>query len=293
MRELRNDLGQTFGTKKSRKAIAALTENAISKPKTAAELADREPIKHDAVTQTMLKTIGAATAGMATRDELQATVDESKPRPKANLEAEDVKDVYTIEDLIGSEIMKVLPVKEWQDAVNAKKETEIITESEFVSKHVRLAAQNVQKLKVLRYLLAVLDFYRASLPRRDARALPKKDELRTAMRRVPEAVVGNIVRKFSAHGLMSKFQIDLLMTNVCALALIVNNFEVDMYHLRADLKLEPKEMQMYFSEIGARILPANEAERKKLGLDKAAAMQHKFARLRLPLEFPKAKFARK
>jgi DNA-directed RNA polymerase I subunit RPA49 len=293
MRELRNDLGQTFGTKKSKKAIASLTINAISKPKTAEDLANREPIKHDAATQAMLRTMAEATAGMATREELQATVDESKPRPKANLEAENVKDVYTIEDLIGSELMKVIPAKQWQDAVNAKNEKEIVTESEFVSNRVRLASQNVQKLKVLRYLLALLDFYRAAIPKRGLRILPKKDELRPAMRGLPEAVVGNIVRKFSDHGMMSKFQIDLLITNACALALIVDNFEVDMYHLRADLKLEAKEMQTYFSEIGARILPANEAERKKLGLDKAAAMQHKFARLRLPLEFPKAKFTRK
>ncbi|OBT54189.1 hypothetical protein VE04_04934 [Pseudogymnoascus sp. 24MN13] len=275
MRELRNDLGQTFGTKKSKKAIASLTENAISKPRTAAELANTEPVKHDAVTAAMLRNMAEVTSGMATTEELQTSP----------------KDVYTIDDLVGSEIMKVIPVKEWQDAVKAKEQ--IITSSKFVSDRILLASSSVPKLKVLRYLLAILEFYGATTPRRGVRALPKKDELRKAMPGIPEAVAGNIQRKFSDHGMMSKFQMDLLITNVCALALIVDNFEVDVYDLREDLKLEGKQMQTYFSEIGARIMAANEGEKKRLGLDKAAAMQHKFARLRLPLEFPKAKFARK
>ncbi|KFY10480.1 hypothetical protein V492_05000 [Pseudogymnoascus sp. VKM F-4246] len=291
MRDLRNDLGQTFGTKKSKKAIASLTENAISKPRTAAELANTEPVKHDAVTAAMLRNMAEVTSGMATQQELQTVVDESKPRPRANLDAENPKDVYTIDDLIGAEIMKVIPVKEWQDAVKAKEQ--IITSSKFVSDRIQLASSSVQKLKVLRYLLATLEFYGATIPRRGVRALPKKDELRKAMPGIPEAVAGNIQRKFSDHGMMSKFQMDLLITNVCALALIVDNFEVDVYDLREDLKLEARQMQTYFSEIGARIMAANEGEKKRLGLDKAAAMQHKFARLRLPLEFPKAKFARK
>lgn len=290
---MRNDLGQTFGTKKSKKAIAALTDNAISKPRTAEEMANKEPPKHDSVTEAMLKSMSGATSGMATRDELQATVDAAKPRPPANLEAENVKDVYTIDNLIGPELMKVIPVKEWQDAVSTGSEKEIVTGSEYVSNRVRLASQNVQKLKVLRYLLSILDLYKATVPRRGVRALPKKDELRNALRGVPEAVVGNIIRKFSAHGVMSKFQSDLLITNVCALALIVDNYEVDMYDLRSDLRLEAKEMQNYFAEIGARILAANEGEKKRLGLDKVSAMQHKFARLRIPLSFPKAKFVRR
>lgn len=289
MRELRNELGQTFGTKKSKKAIISLTENAISKPRTAAEMTNTGPIKHDKDTLAMLKTMEEATSGMATRSELQARVDESKPRPRANLEAENVQDVYTMEDLIGSEIMKIIPVKDWQDAITLKRE--ITVTSRFVSNRVRIASSNVQKLKVLRYLLAALQFYGCTVPKRGSRALPKKDEVRKAMPGVPEAMAANIQRKFSDHGVMSKFQSDLLITNVCALALIVDNFEVDMYDLREDLNLEPKEMQTYFSEIGARILAANEGDRKRLGLDKAAAMQRKFARLRLPLEFPKAKYA--
>lgn len=292
MRELRNDLGQTFGTKKSRKAIAALTENAISAPRTAADYAHSAPKKLDANAQAMLASMTAATEGMATHAELNAIADEGKPRPKANLDATSVQDVYTVDELIGKEIMAMLTVKPWQDDVAGKQE--VITSSKFVSDRIYLASVNVPKLKVLRYLLACIDFYKATTAKRNGiRALPKPDELKAKVKGIRGEILDNIKRKYSDGGLMSKYQVDLLMTNICALALIVDNFEVDIYDLREDLKLEAKEMQTYFSEVGARIMSANVAESKRLGLDKASAVQHKFARLRLPLEFPKAKFARK
>lgn len=292
MREMRNDLGQTFGTKKSRKAIAALTENAISAPKTAADYAPGgAPKKLDANAQAMLSSMAAATESMATQAELNQIADEGKPRPKANLDAQNVQDVYTVDELIGKEIMAMLTVKPWQDDVAGKQE--VITSSKFVSDRIYLASVNVPKLKVLRYLLACIDFYKATTAKRNGvRALPRPDELKNKVKGVRGEILDNLKRKFSDGGLMSKYQVDLLMTNMCALALIVDNFEVDIYDLREDLKLEAKEMAAYFSEVGARIMSANVAEAKRLGLDKASAQQHKFARLRLPLEFPKAKFKR-
>jgi DNA-directed RNA polymerase I subunit RPA49 len=228
---------------------------------------------------------------MATRDELSAAVDDAKPRPKANLAAEDVKDVYTVNDLIGREIMKLLPVKEWQDTIKANRE--IITKSKYVAHRLQRAAGDIQKLKVLRYLLCVLEFFGSARPKgRGMRVLPQKEKLRAAIAGVPDPVVEQIRRKFSVNGEMLKYQTDFLITHVCALALIVDNFEVDMYDLREDLHLEVKEISQYFHEIGAKVVAANEIERKKLGLGKAAAAQHKFAKLRLPLEFPKAKFSR-
>lgn len=291
--QLRNDLGQAFGTKKARKAIASLTENAISN-KSAHQTSPggSQRTKLDSVATAMLESMAEATGGMATRSELAAAVDESKPRPKANLAAEHVKDVYTIESLIGQDIIKMIPVKEWQDAVKAKKE--VITKSKYVAHRLQKVASDIQKLKALRYLLCLLEFFGSTRPKgRGMRLLPHKDGLRAAISGVPEGVIEHIRRKFSVNGQMPKFQTDLLITHACALALIVDNFEVNMYDLREDLKLEVKEISQYFYEIGAKVFAANEIERKKLCLDKAAAAQRKFARLRLPLEFPKLKFSRR
>jgi DNA-directed RNA polymerase I subunit RPA49 len=292
MMQLRNDLGQTFGTKKARKAIASLTENAISPNKSARQTSPggSQRTKMDSATTAMLESIAEATGSMATREELSAAVDEAKPRPKANLAAESVNDVYTVESLIGgAEIMKLIPVKEWRDAVKAGKE--LITKSKYVAHRLQKAASDVQKLRAL---LCLLESFGSARPKgKGIRVLPYKDGLRAAVPGVPEAVVEHIRRKFSVNGQMLKYQTDLLITHACALALIVDNFEVDMYDLREDLHLEVKEMSQYFQEIGAKVTPANEVERKRLNLDKAAAAQRKFAKLRLPLEFPKLRFARR
>lgn len=292
MRELRNNLGQTFGTKKARKAIASLTENAIS-PQKAARIAAGEdsPAILDSTTSAMLASMANATAGIATRDELQAAVDNAKPRPKANLAAENVNDVYTLESLIGFDVMKSVPAKDWQDTIKAKKE--IISMSRYVANRVERSVLDVQKLKTLRYLENLLGFYNATKPRRGNRQVPRKDDLRAALAGMPEVIVENIRRKFSTGNEMSKYQVDLLITHICALALLVDNFEVDVYDLREDLKLETKDISQYFSEIGARITQIGVVEGKKLGLDKAGMAQRRVAKLKLPLEFPKAKFSRK
>jgi DNA-directed RNA polymerase I subunit RPA49 len=293
IRDRRNDLGQTFGTKKARNAIASLTENAISPSKNARQ-ASLENAPHeelDSTTKAILSSIKETTDGIATHEELSATVDNSKPCPKANLAAENIEDVYTIESVIGVEILKLVPVKEWLDAVKAKKE--VVTNSRFVARRLQNVAADVQRLKILRYLLCLLEFFRAAQPKgREVRIVPRKEGLRSALPGIPEAVVEGIRRKFSINGQMKKYEVDFLMTHICVLALLVDNFEVDVYDLMEDLQLEVKKITQYFREIGAKVVGPSEAERNKLRLDKAVASQHKFARLRLPLVFPKTRFVK-
>ena len=45
----------------------------------------------------------------------------------------------------------------------------------------------------------------------------------------------------------------------------------------------------YFKELGCRVNPPSEAERLKMKVTKAEAISHKLAKLKLPLEFPKAR----
>lgn len=285
--EQRNDLGQTFGTKKAKKAIASLTENAIAPGK-----ASGERSKMDGTANVMLNTIGQVTSTMSTRDQLAAAADENKPRPKANLEAAHVKDVYTPESLVGADVLKSLTVSDWAQAV--KKKQEIKTKSRFVSRRIVDAAQDTTKLKCLRFALALLAFLEAARSRgRSAnKILPQRSDLREALD-LPENIIDSIRRRFSERGEMTKFHVDLLITHLCALALVIDNFEVDMYDLGEDLKLESKELGQYFLEVGAVVTEASEKMRKQMGWDKSVAAQRKFAKLKLPLKFPKARFMRK
>ncbi|EGU74305.1 hypothetical protein FOXB_15188, partial [Fusarium oxysporum f. sp. conglutinans Fo5176] len=68
MLQLKTDLGQTFGTKKAKKAIQENVLNAIAPQKKAGE----EPAKIDAAARAMLNSVGEVTSTMSSREELQA-----------------------------------------------------------------------------------------------------------------------------------------------------------------------------------------------------------------------------
>lgn len=111
---------------------------------------------------------------------------------------------------------------------------------------------------------------------------------------------------------MNKWAVDNLITHVCALALAVDDFEVDTYLLREDLRLENKEsvtpsildvcfrdcvleklmagrITQYFRELGCKVMPMSDTEIARLKLTKAEGKGRKVARLMLPLEFPKVR----
>ncbi|CAM1502974.1 Fc.00g077500.m01.CDS01 [Cosmosporella sp. VM-42] len=279
MMELKTDLGQTFGTKKAKKAIQENVLNAITPMRKVGDVAP--PTKIDAAARAMLDSVGKITATMATREELQAVVDDAKPVPIANLDATEIQDVYDPKKIIGADILNLVPIREWQEKVQHGEG--IATASKYVAKRVNNIAANddaVARLRVLRYYSFVVLFYRNTKPGkvRGTRQLPSREKLREALAPAPEAVVENIRRKFSDAGVLRKFHMDLLMTHCAAFACIVDNFEVDTGDLRDDLRLDEKAMNSYFQEIGGRVKPVTNKETKTT---------FHVARLALPLSFPK------
>ncbi|KZF19117.1 RNA polymerase I associated factor, A49-like protein [Xylona heveae TC161] len=278
---LRNTLGMEFGTKKAKKAIASLTENAI----TASEDAKSTNSVADAVLDSMTE----STQNMATREELQAAIDDAKPRPKANLDATTPAEVYPIDYLVGHDEMRTIAVKEWQDAVSANRNIE--TKSRFVSKRLNkvVASGDIPKIKALRYLLLLLDFHLSlkSGPK-GVKKLPQKEEMRKFMG-VQDSWIDGVRRRFAEGSQLNKWHMDNLYTHIAALSLIVDNFEVDTYDLKQDLKLEPKAISQYYHEIGCRIKNPTLTDRNKLKITKEEAQAHRIAVLRLPLDFPKTR----
>ncbi|KAI9784015.1 MAG: DNA-directed RNA polymerase I subunit rpa49 [Peltula sp. TS41687] len=283
---LRQELGRTFGTKKARKAIESLTENAVN------SRADGPP---DAAGAALLEAMNVSMAHTSSREQMQAAVDEAKPRPKANLQAEKPEEVYTVATLIGSDTMELLMVQEWLDAARALRP--ITTRSRYVGQRLqRIAADgNVQKLKVLRYLLLLLDFMSAlkAKGKGGLKRLPDRQELRDATG-VQDFLIDAVRKKFTDGPTISKWQMDNLTTHIAALTLLVDNFEVDTYDIREDLKLENKEMSQYYQEIGCKVSQPSDTDKKKYGIkSKVQASMHRIAKLKLPLEFPKAKFGKR
>jgi DNA-directed RNA polymerase I subunit RPA49 len=234
-------LAAEFGSKKSRKALEDRTLNAI-KSGTGVEDAART----DAVAENVLQQMSSATAVMPTKDDLAAAVDSSKPRPTPNLAAEYPADVYPTDVVVGSELMTMLDVKDWVQASSTGEGVSVT--SRYVAKRIVKLAKNkqIQKLKVLRFILLCINFssslYGGGGPR--AKKIPMKGKLEEAMGEdTPAGQVMAIRRKFAPEGSpeMSRWHVDNLMTHIAAAALIVDDFEVDVNDLRDDLKLENKE----------------------------------------------------
>ncbi|CAL3965737.1 unnamed protein product [Diplocarpon coronariae] len=290
MRERRNILGQTFGTKKARKAIASITENAISPDKSAR--ANGMNSNMDAATAAMIAGMAEGANAIKSREELAQQIEDSKPRPKANNGATKIQEVYTVESLIGNDIFKAVPIREWEKSLKANKE--IMVSSRYVSSRISKVSASPEKLKILRYMLLMLDVLGACNNGRRGKELPRRDELKKVLQGdIPESVLESVKRKFTEGSAISKFKSDLMITHLCALACLVDNYEVDMFPLQEDLEIETKQMAQYFMEIGAKIGVLGESERRRQGLEKAAAAQRRVAKLKFPLEYPKVSFGRK
>ncbi|ROT38494.1 RNA polymerase I associated factor, A49-like protein [Sodiomyces alkalinus F11] len=271
------ELGQTFGTRKAKKAIESNAMNAIVQDKVGADGSQ----KLDAASKATLSQIGEATASMATREQLQAAIDESKPVPPANLEAEEIADVYDPNVFIGAEVLKAVPVRDWHEATQRNDEIQVM--SRYVA--ARVQAMGVQdraleKLRLLRYLhfLVVYFVHTKEGRQKGTRRIPPKEIMARYLAPAPPPVVEHIRRKFSEGGEMCKFHIDLLATHCCVLTCLLDNFETDPQDIREDLRLDQKTMNQYFHEIGARVL-----RRKRPGETKARTV----VKLALPLQFPK------
>ncbi|CAK7263639.1 DNA-directed RNA polymerase I subunit rpa49 [Sporothrix epigloea] len=281
--DMKNELGQTFGTKKAKKAILSLTENAIGARKRNADGSYIAEQMGDG-DRVLMKAMEQATSGMATREELQAIVDQAKPVPRGNFEAKEVQDVYVPSQIVGADVLASIPVRDWQQSAMA---------GEPISVYARYVAQRVatvairedalDQLRLMRYMYWLILYMQCARPGKERgtkRQLPR-EKLKEQMDGCPDTIVQHIRQRFSDNGTIRKFHMDLLMTHCAAFACILDNYEVDMLDLREDLKLEQKQMSQYFSEIGARIKVVKNEDKTK-----------HIAKLMLPLRFPKSMRAR-
>lgn len=192
-------LAAEFGSKKSRKALEDRTLNAIR----SGNADDASTARSDAVAENVLQNMTNSNVVMPTKDELAAAVDSSKPRPTPNMAAEYPGDVYTIDNVVGSELMTMLEVKDWVEASAAGQGVSV--NSKFVAKRIVKLAKNkqIQKLKVLRFILLCINF--AAALQGPGGSRPKKIPIKGKLEAVmgddtPAGCVMAIRRKFASGG---------------------------------------------------------------------------------------------
>ncbi|KAI9816158.1 MAG: DNA-directed RNA polymerase I subunit rpa49 [Phylliscum demangeonii] len=209
-----NELNRVFGTLKAKKALAALADNAIV---TGAGAGGGDQAPDSAA---LLASMEGVMARTSTRDELIAAADEAKPRPKANLLAQTPADVYTIESLVGTATMQLLVVQDWLDAAAAAGSS-VTIKSRYVRRRLaKLVAAStsststststsraqggnggngdVTTLKVLRYLLLLINFVDALKPGgKTGRKVPFNREALQRALGVSNFLVEAVVNRFA------------------------------------------------------------------------------------------------
>ncbi|KAK7941216.1 uncharacterized protein PG986_013603 [Apiospora aurea] len=269
MTEQRNTLGMEFGTKKAKKAIASITENAIGPGRSNIEGAT----KLDSSSMAIMDSISEAARGIAS---------------PGNFDATEIQDVYKAEELIGADLISSIPIKDWQDI--AKKQSPLTNPNKYVTEsfwNVARSLHPVQNLRILRYLSCLLTISKNMRKGKDRGSfkLPDRKKLQELLDPAPVQLIDSIRRKFSDGGDVRKRHTDLLKTYCCALVSILENYEFNTEALRYDLTLTEKEFTQYYKQIGGKILVRKDPEGGK------GKMQ--IAKLALPLEFPQMRFARR
>ena len=284
----KEELEREFGTKKAKKAIANKFVNAIVKD-------SKGKGKTDAAQDAVLESMQDSAIDVLKEDEQLKASLASKPIPRPNLETGNVEDVYPFNVLLPQSDSRLVSIKDWQEKAQAEEEMELSHRVPAFRVAATGKSGDTLRLKALRYLNLLLQFHDAlQNASRSGKKVPKKDVLQQKLSSWPEPLVDSVRRRFAnAQNELPKWHMDNLYTHMCALNLYVDGWTTNISDLRDDVKMENKEILPYFRELGCKISALTETERERLGLKKAQASTTKMAKLRLPLDFPKARSGRR
>lgn len=287
----RSNLGLAFGTKKSQKKIRALTANAIKASPSKSNpqgSPDKKP-KLDPLAAAVVSSMAETTASMRTREELQAEIAEGKPIPKPDPDPQTPADAYPLERLVGgAHVLAAMGVKEWIDRISAKKDVQ--TASLFVSKRLVALVNggDVKKLKILRYLYLLIRWFSGlKAGSKSMKKLPKIEDMGELTEAYGTEIVQGVGRRFADGFQLNKWHVDNMITHILALAITIEGFTMDVHDIREDLRLENTAIRKYYIELGCKVDNPTESEMEKRGIAKAEVRSHQFARLKIPLTFPK------
>jgi len=257
-------------------------------------------------------------------------INSSKPIPPPNLSAQNAEEVWTLESLVALQTLRSVQVKEWIETI--QNGDEITCKSRFVASRIEklVAANDVKSLRGLRYLLLLIEWYH-SLKKgaRGVLRVPRKEDL---LQGWPSELVDGVARRFAEGGELNTWHKHNLLTHILALALVLDGCVTDTRDVRDDLRLDNKEyvpppfpisppfsppipsqphpspspphpqltppphrISTLHSELACPLSAPTDHELKRLKMSKTEAVQsgHRFARLKLPLVFPRMRVVAK
>lgn len=280
---LRNALGEAFGTKKAKKAIADLERNRIDSDK----LTD--------VAVDIVDSVRTAAKDLPTREELQETVSNDRPTPLANLDATDVEQIYPVENIIPKRELQFIRVNQIMKEDDLEKKLEYLpyTSSKYISKKLPTLTQPSQlvKLQMLYYLSLLIGVY-------DNRRANNKMKLLERLNSPPEALIDGILDRFTIARpgnfgrskdrsyFINPQNEDKLLCYILVIVFHLDNFIVEISPLAQELGLKPSKIVSLFRTIGAIVKGATVAQAEAFGIPKSAANTYKIATLKVPFKLP-------
>ncbi|KAI0920527.1 hypothetical protein AcV5_010239 [Taiwanofungus camphoratus] len=283
--QLRNKLGETFGTKKAKAAIRAQERNRV----------DIDAMK--GVTAHLQETIMENTGNLPTLEEAKASADSSRLIPPHNTDAQRPEDVYSLHDIIPEAEFNALSTSSFKSAASDKERIALLpfSRSDWINQHLRLlfSAPKLKKtdMKILLYISTMFAFKMAS------RLLNDKPALQDRLKGVPSIVVDGLLSRFTettrtAGTVQITTQKEtMLLTHIFTLCLRIDDYATDTAIVAQDLSMPVNKVNTLFKSLGCKIEKLDFRELKRLGLPDSAG-ENKRAVLKVPVEFPQARAKR-
>ncbi|KAF7513281.1 hypothetical protein GJ744_009702 [Endocarpon pusillum] len=310
----RSVLTHTFGTKKSKKLVQSRAENVFYSQ-------DADPNAANPLSEALLSSMPEPEALPTTSDgrpiDAAAAIQAGKPLPKPDLSATDVCQAYPLSNLVFPSpyhsTLAAMPIAEWRKLISEAKI--VSSSSRFVAERVAYITQaaNIHPspetpqtitLQLLRYIYLLIEFSRAISRFRHDRPITAISKWSTGkitdQPSFPTPLLNALTTKYCPGGKgPTKSDLILLHTTILALTLHIpppsgthgpDVLATDPTHIQQDLHLSPHDARQYFRELGCKVNTATETELSTWGIRKPgekAGVMTKYAKLRLPLVFPR------
>lgn len=280
----RTALGEAFGTKKAKAAIANLERNRIDADKLHGMELD------------IVDNVKLLTAELPSREQLELATSQERPTPPANVAATDVEDIYALHSIIPKkewQAMRVAPVLEEADA---EKRMEMLpyAKSAFVAKHLAkwVALGHQDKVRMLYYIALLLGVY-ANRRVRDKTTLMERLGNKPA-----EVLVDGVLERFAVARttgfgklkdrsfVIDPYHEDKLLCYALALMFHVEGFTVEILPLANELNMKSTRLNGLLKALGALVRPIGARNAEAIGLSKKEAATYKVAQLRVPFTLP-------
>ncbi|WWD01572.1 hypothetical protein V866_008517 [Kwoniella sp. B9012] len=275
----RNDLGETFGTRKAKTQIRAEERNKV-------DVSAMEGVKGHLM--------GSIPEMLIDDGPVQA----SELIPTPDLTTSDPSEVYPRDSLISPSEWQSINVSQLvhaEDEDNRQKLLPPHKKSFWLQGRIRYIRNledktaRKEQMKYVLYLATLLSLY--DNPSVISKIPP--GQIQTKFPNVPQQLLDGVIKRFSELQGKKRVVTEKMKTKllawICVMYLTLDGFSVEIGKVARDLKLKDATVENMFKNLGCSVNIATPADREKQGISLAEASKTKKAVLKAPVVFPKIK----